>query len=403
MTFAKRWLFAFTIVFFFLPNCDFPWAFIPPLAPVAGWIEKSWDLLVLPVAHHVFHIAVDGAPNGSGDTSYYYVLYAIWLLIALIAATVWAAVDRDGAHYERIFGWFRVFLRLALAAALISYGVAKILPAQFPAPFLDRLVQPFGTASPMGLLWTFMGTSRAYNIISGGAEVLSAILLTMRRTSLAGAIVGMVVLANIVALNFCYDVPVKLYSIQLFLEAFIIAAPDLPRLAAIVFAADGGPRRTLWVVLRTAAVVAYVWYQFHGVSTRTQMFTARSPLRGIWNIDELTENGVARPPLISDLTRWRRIIFDVPRFVSVHLMSDTRVRYMADLNEKQHTLKMTDRDNPKSIFTLAYARPDGRTLVLDGVVDGRRMHAVCHLSSLTTGSLLLTRGFHWINESPFNR
>ena|GEM_PF-5392919 len=35
-----------------------------------------------------------------------------------------------------------------------------------PSPTLDRLVQPFGDASPMGLVWTFMGASTAYPIFA---------------------------------------------------------------------------------------------------------------------------------------------------------------------------------------------------------------------------------------------
>ncbi len=84
-------------------------------------------------------------------------------------------------------------------------------------------------------------------------------------------------------------------------------------------------------------------------------------------------------------------------------MSDTRLRYKFELNDKAHTLKLTGRDDPKSVLALAYVRPDARTLVLDGLAGSQKVHAVCHLSPMTTEPLLLARGFHWINESPFNR
>jgi hypothetical protein len=43
------------------------------------------------------------------------------------------------------------------------------------------------------------------------------------------------VLANIVALTFCYDVPVKLYSSHLLLMAVFLVAPDLRRLLNLVW------------------------------------------------------------------------------------------------------------------------------------------------------------------------
>lgn len=42
------------------------------------------------------------------------------------------------------------------------------------------------------------------------------------------------VMANVFMLNLCYDVPVKLFSFQLLLLAIVVAAPDVPRLVAMI-------------------------------------------------------------------------------------------------------------------------------------------------------------------------
>lgn len=53
-----------------------------------------------------------------------------------------------------------------------------MIPTQFPTPTADKLMQPYGESSPMGILWTFMGSSTAYTIFAGTAgEVLAAIPL----------------------------------------------------------------------------------------------------------------------------------------------------------------------------------------------------------------------------------
>jgi hypothetical protein len=275
---------------------------------------------------------------------------------------------------------------------------------------MDRLIQPFGAASPMGLLWTFMGSSRAYSVLAGAGEVGAGVLLTMRRTTLAGALLAMIVIGNVVALNFCYDVPVKLYASLLFLMAASLALPDAKRLIGLLFQRREPPlfRRPavdrVVRALRTAAVVA-----FFAVSLRNAMHArqgreaagTRSPLRGLWNVDELTENGVARPPLTTDGARWRRLTLDYTAFGSIYLMNDQRLRYGIAIDEKKQTISFAKRDDPKTTFTLAYAHPRPDVLTLDGLSGGRTIHAVCHRSAAP--SSLMTRGFHWISEAPFNR
>jgi len=67
----------------------------------------------------------------------------------------------------------------------------------------------------MGLLWTFMAASKGYQIFTGAAEVLGGILLLWKRTTTLGALTVFGVMANVMALNFFYDVPVKLLSTHL--------------------------------------------------------------------------------------------------------------------------------------------------------------------------------------------
>src|SRR5262249_9377730 len=65
---------------------------------------------------------------------------------------------------------------------------------------------PFGNKSPAGLLWAFVGYSVPYQMFSGVVESFGALLLLTRRTVALGALVCLVSTANVVLLNFCYDV-----------------------------------------------------------------------------------------------------------------------------------------------------------------------------------------------------
>ena len=112
----------------------------------------------------------------------------------------------------------------------LAMDLAKYFTCKCPSPFLFQLVQPFGDKSPMGLAWSFVGYSSAYSAFTGWGEIIGGGLLFFRRTTTFGALLSMVVIGNIVAINFCYDVPVKLYSSTLFIMSVFLAAPDLKRL-----------------------------------------------------------------------------------------------------------------------------------------------------------------------------
>src|SRR4029079_8818976 len=98
----------------------------------------------------------------------------------------------------------------------------------------ERLLEPYGESSPMGLLWTFMGYSLPYNGFTVAAGVVRVFLLFLRRTTTLGALIVSAVMVNVVMLNFCYDVPVKLFSSHLLVMAGILTIPDLRRLAGVL-------------------------------------------------------------------------------------------------------------------------------------------------------------------------
>jgi hypothetical protein len=103
-------------------------------------------------------------PNGSGDTTYNYVLIFIFMMMAIIGTGIWTLFDYKRTHYEKLWYWFVIVLRYYLGTVLLTYGFIKIIQTQFPAPSLETLLQPYGESTSMKLLWTFMGYSKAYNV-----------------------------------------------------------------------------------------------------------------------------------------------------------------------------------------------------------------------------------------------
>ena len=217
-----------------------------------------------------------------------------------------------------------------------------------------------------------MGASESYNIFTGAGELLGGLLLTTRRTTLLGALVCFGVMSHVAMLNFSYDVPVKLFSMHLLAMSLFLMAPDLGRLARMfvlnrpVEPAVFRPlsRRT-WVnrgaiLLRTLVVAAFLGMTLYGAHESRKTFgdlMPRSPLYGIWNVEEFEVDGQVRPPLITDAQRWRRVVFDYPKMIAIQLMSDSRQRYGLDLDPDARTMALTKRDDPawKAAFSYTAA------------------------------------------------
>jgi hypothetical protein len=301
---------------------------------------------------------------------------------------------------------------------MISYGAAKVIPSQFPRPSVDRLIQPFGDASPMGLLWTFMGASVAYVIFTGAAEMLGGFLLIARRTTVLGALVCIGVLTNVVMLNFCYDVPVKLYSTHLLAMAIFLVLPDLQRLANLLVLNRDVKRAEIQplfrrpalnraaVILRTVFLLGFAGMSLYGTWNRYQEnFAAdapKPPLHGIWEVEEYVVDGQVRPARLTDGNRWRWVVFDYPGSLGIHSMTQSRERYFIQVDTQKRTIALTKRNDPSWKTVAAYQEPAPGLLTLQGTFDGRKIHARLRRTE-PPPFRLLTRGFHWISEEPFNR
>ena len=392
-----------------LPKIDIPdlstfW----PMRPIVLW-----------TAVHIFRVAQPPAyaDTGSGDRTFDWVLVFCLLVIAAIATAIWSVSDRKRQNYVSLHKWFRFAIRFFLAGQMIVYGLAKVIPLQMPFPYLTRLITPYGNFSPMGVLWSSIGSSPGYEIFGGCAELFGGILLIFPRTTTLGAIVCMADMTQVFALNMTYDVPVKLLSFHLFLLAFFLLAADLKRLVAFFLlnrATEPSTQPPLFATRRAnrfgfaAQMVFGVWLlgmnAYGGWASWSEYGGGRpkSPLYGIWDVDQQLIDGQVRSPLFTDSGRWRRAIFDFTNRMAFQRIDDSFARYGAAINVKDKTLSLTsDTDkNWKADFSFERVAPD--QLTLDGDMDGHKTHLQLKLVDRNS-FLLVNRGFHWIQEFPFNR
>src|SRR5204863_9846194 len=128
--------------------------------------------------------------------------------------------------FSRTDKWFRLFLRFALAAQMFYFGMSKVIPTQFPPASLVTLVKPVGNLSPDDMLWTFMGSSIAYQMFTGWAEVAAGVLLVVPRTATIGALIAFADMLQVFVLNISYDVGLKQTSFHLMAIALFLLAPE---------------------------------------------------------------------------------------------------------------------------------------------------------------------------------
>jgi uncharacterized membrane protein YphA (DoxX/SURF4 family) len=423
---AQRVGFRFACAYLVLYILPFPLNRLPGGARLTEPYDALWDTVVPWVGKHLLpELNVRLLHGGSGDTPYAYAQLLLRGVLAGVAAVIWSLVDRRRTRYVKTHDVLRTLVRYMLAAVMLGYGMSKVLWVQFGPPQPERLVHTYGESSPMGLLWTFMGYSEGYNLFAGGAEVLGGVLLFFRRTTTLGALVLVGVMANVVALNFFYDVPVKLFSSHLLLMVVFLLVPESRRLVELLvlnrptqpralerpFALS---RRVEWG-LRGVKALFIGWLVYGVVDTRLEsrrMWGADVPrpaLYGLYQVESFTRDGQTLPPLLGDRTRWRTVAINSFNRVTLWRMDDTVERFNLEDDAEKGTVTL----KPIAGFpglppvegpvrVLGYARPDPEHLVLQGNVEGASVEVRLKQVELSKFPLV-HRGFHWIQEHSFNR
>jgi hypothetical protein len=391
---------------------------IPGGSFLARSYQSVWETLTPWVARSVFHLsgpALVYRPTGSTDTTLDYVQEFCFLILALATTVLLSILDRKRKDYGRVHAWLRLLIRYTLSFTLFTYGLVKIFPLQFRPTTLDRFIEPYGHFSPMGVLWNFMGASIPYIIFAGLCEMTPAVLLLFRRTTTLGSLTAFGVLLNVVMLNFCYDVPVKLYSTNLLLMAIFLATPDVRRLThALLLNRSADPSsppeihfEMHWArMAATAFQIAFVGYFLFGqINSNWKMYRSvyvhpdQPPIYGLYRVEAFQRGGREIPPLATDGTRWDWVAAQNPQGLIVLAMDGSgtfyRTRYDVPRNRVVLVIRGTE-------YALMYSHPNAEHLLLEGRLQADLLSVRLRKVDPST-FLLVSRGFHWINEFSFNR
>ncbi|MEC4612428.1 hypothetical protein [Tsukamurella tyrosinosolvens] len=232
------------------------------------------------------------------DLAWAWQFHAGALVLGVAGGLVWGALavragDRGTAGVDRATRVLRGIACGVLAVAMLLYGLAKVIPAQMGHMNLPAYqLQAVGDTEPFSLLWGYMAASTPYTVITGAIELTAGLLLIVPRTRLAGALLSVVALTQIVLLNLFYDVPVKLLAAELLVIALVLVFPHRRALLRAVLPAGASPaRRTGTVVVAVLAAVLIAATIAGNLARVDTMNTPRDPRDGVWRATALTVDG----------------------------------------------------------------------------------------------------------------
>lgn len=412
---AFRFVFIFFLLFIIIKNNGaYPFWYA-----IMKYPQELLHKIIPWIGKHILQLSYDITvfTNGSGDTTYDYVIVFTIAVLAIIGAGLWSVLDRRRTDYNKLYYWLTVAIRFYVGLMLIHYGLIKVIKLQFSSPGPYRLLQNYGDSSPMGLAWTFLGFSKGYNLFMGIAEV-AAVLLLFRRTMTAGAIITLMTTANVMAVNYFYDVPVKILSTALFVMALFLLLNDGGRLLKFFFTG-----RPIALPVIKAPAIHQRWLRIAKLSVKSlimgyvliygtinalrsqKQYGENAPkpkFYGIYDIDLFIKNNDTIPPLLTDTIRWKQVIVQWQGFVHVRYMKDSVARFSIKLDTVAQKIDFTPRNDTIVKYSFRYELPESNKFHLTGTMEEDAVSVFMTKKDLKDFRLI-NRGFNWINEYPFNR
>lgn len=420
-----RIIFRFVFVYFILFIFTFPILdYVPLLREANGWLMKVTGWPVEFFNARLVHFRPELVPpNGSGDTSFVWVQVLLHILLAGIATVIWSWVARARSHYRAEY-FLALAMRYFVALAAIAYGIIKLFALQMSFPSNTMLATPLGDLLPMRFSWMFFGYSPTYQIFSGIMELTVALLLLYRRTATLGIFIGFAVFLNVMMINLCYDVPVKIFSMHLAVMCLLLLLNDLPRLWAFFvgnrkaepsaqfhYQPAKRPARVIRIALKSLFVLMClgmcvdIW-QMRAENIARENYVQKPIREGVYDVVSYVRNGVDVPVLARDTLIWKDLIFEKdPKFPWVSVGScDTMFRqryrrgmfeYKADTIKKElvcFTFKAAD---SAYLFTMRYHFAKDTVLLCTKIRnDSVRLKLLPNERKFK----LAERQFHWLSE-----
>jgi len=419
----RKIVFRFFFIYFSIYIAPWTWLdAIPGISYITNYYYRIMNWGVETSNNYLFHVRkILVEVNGSGDTSWAWAQLWMLLSLALVGCIIWSIADRKRTSYFHLNYWLCLFIRYYVALVAFIYGIEKLFALQMPFPNLSQLATPLGDFLPMRLSWMFIGYSTPYQVFSGIMETLVGVLLLYRRTATLGILMATAVFLNVMMLNLSYDIPVKLYSMNIVLLCVFLVVNEWDRVLCFFVLNKQAAACTIYyypfqkkwmrigrIILKTLFVAVAVGWQFYSVIqyyNETHPVLVKQPIQdGIYAVNTFVVNNDTIELSNADSLRWQDVVFEQSGVGSIKT-ADTAYRqrykraYFAyTLDSAKHSIDFKKfKGDSLPVASFLYEIPDSNTVLLRG---RQRTDSLCIVLKKTNRHFQLTeRQFHWLSEA----
>lgn len=372
--------------------------FLTPIQLFVGWMGK----LLLNGKE-----VTQPARTGSGDTTFQYILLLGICLVTVIGTIIWSVLDRNRLNYRKLLYLLTVLIRFYLGYMMISYGLAKLYNMQFGDVSEYRLKSTYGQSSPMGLAWTFFAYSKKYKYFMGFAEIIGGSLLFFRRTVSLGAVITLAVTINIMAVNYCFDVPVKISSTILMLMGLFLILKNAERYLnffllnkatkPVNLGYFNGKKHSLPITSLKYALILYLILPLY---KSYALQKDRFKIYGLYIVEDFNLNIAGNKV---DSLHWKRLDIGFDS-VKVWSANNKSTAYFCSVDYVSKKLVLFNAGSNSLAYEFSYQQldPDFLTLSSNNFPKQELLYIKSRKFNFKSYPLI-NRGFHWINEHPYNK
>jgi len=366
-------------VILFIISFPFGYHVIPEPGSI---LQKLFEPLAKYTGDHLFSIKRDYLSELISDSTGLYLDLFNCLLIAVITAVIWRLAFPGIRSHEKLRLWFITFVRYYLALQLVIYGFSKVFKVQFYQPEPNILFTKLGMVPKDLLYWSTMGVSRSYTMFLGFTELLAASLLLFRRSVILGSLISLFVLVNISAVNFSFDISVKLVSLFLLILCIYLLISQRRRFVLFVTgravpAENSNKIKSdpswLYPVIKSAIIVLILMESLW-IYLRARNFNddtaARPILHGAYEINYFIANG---DTLSKDSpTRWKRVYIHRDGYFIVEDMNESMDDYPMRANEENKLIQLETSGN-LSAGSFKWTELPSKRMKLTGELNGHKL------------------------------
>lgn len=403
----RKFLFRFSIAFLllFIFSVPFDSAFIFDFGKLTSryfeiFIRWSGDYIFKIKSPYIFEIISD-------STGMY--LHAFNLFIVSIVFSMFSSkLFKANITYEKTEYWFHVIISYYLSLVLFKYGFYKIFKNQFYLPEPNILFTPLGDLSDDILYWSTMGASYYFSLITGILEVIPAILLLFKRSRHVGAMIAMVVMTQVVIINFCFDISVKMYACFLLFLCIILVYPTLKLMYQLIILGKE-TKNNLWLpvfnskhhllsyfllkIVIIGLIVFEALFPFIDTNNFNDDKAMRPYLHGAYDVEVFIRGSDTIPPLTTEKERFKRIFIHRKSYFITQNMKDEMNDYLFKYDLKNKQLILFTERNSTIFLNFSFSERDS-VLTLSGTVKKVKIKIIAKQIDWKKMQLF-QKQFHW--------